>query len=183
MIEFFFNNQILINNIFIGWSLILILGAHKNLNLWSLLVLMFIPQFLDLAVLTPALQVMKDKESIAYNYREYFFVVHSLNDLFMIILIRYRFLIAIIINMKFVHRKMWQENVIIAIYTASILYNLAVFFEYKWRIYYDEKQMFFYDNIEISKLFLISMDTIILSWLTWKTIEAVANLKKHKIIT
>ena len=183
MIELFFNNQILINNIFISWSLILILASYKNLNLWSLLVLMFIPQILDLAVITPALQLMKDKEHIAYNYKEYFFIVHALNDLFTILLIRYRFMIAIIINMKIVYRKMWQESALIKIYIASIVYNIAVFFEYKWRMYYDENQMFFYDNIEVTKLVLVSMDTIILSCLTWKTIQAVISLNKRKIIT
>lgn len=171
-------NPILIENGFLCvWVLLLAIMAKRNGNLHSILVLILIPKVLDVVVLTPLLQGMKSGE-----FRHYFYMIHSLNDLLMCLLLLWRPLIYVFTGWRIFYERIVSEWAIIAIYFCSIAVNLLVFAEYEEARMGLKPSLYFYTNYKLFKGILSYAEVVILTWLTIQTIIAVRMLKKQGLI-
>jgi hypothetical protein len=171
-------NPILVENgILCVWVLLLALMTRRNGNLYSILVLMLIPKVLDVVFLTPMLQGMKSGE-----FRHYFYLIHSLNDLLMCLLLLWRPVIYVFTGWRVCYERLLSEWLIIVIYFCSIAINLLVFTEYEESKLGLKPSLFFYTNYKILKGVLNYAEICILTWLTIQTIIAVRMLKKQGLI-
>lgn len=172
-------DEIITNYCFIAWTALLAVLARKNANLGTLLLIMMIPKTLDVLVLTPLLQGIKTSD-----YRSLFFIVHSLNDLLMITLIKHRWYFANKLTKRVVYRKLKIESFISHIYGVSITYNLLVFSDYSFigSKYFGLPESLFYNNYSGIKELITGVEAIILTVLTVQTIIVIRQLKRKGLI-
>lgn len=171
--------EIALNYSFIAWTALLAFLAKRNANLSLLLVVMMIPKLLDLILLTPSLQYIKHSDS-----RYLFFVVHGLNDVLMISLIYYRWLVSTILFKQSLFRRLTIEWYVIGLFSLSVTYNIAMVGEYQklWSTMFNAPSQFFYDYYTAFKQGLLAIEAAILTALTVQTLKAVHELKKHGLI-
>ncbi len=152
-------------------------AARKNANLQSLIVVMLISKFIDAAALTPLLQNLK---SVDMALRPIFYAVHALNDLLMVMLIQYRWIIAALILQRSAYRKMNLERFIQSIYLSSVFFNLLVITDFtKFGDSYGIFDSYvFYENISPVKNAMNLAEALVLTFLTLQTWCAVRKLKK-----
>lgn len=155
------------------WILLLVFLAKRNSNLHSILLLMLVPKLLDIAVLSPLLQSMKKGD-----YRQFFYVAHSFNDLFMCLVILWRPYIHVFTGWRVVYHRLKSEWVLIGTYFGSIAVNLMVFVEFEQARLGIRPSLFFFDNYEIFKGILSYAEVAILTWLTIQTVIVVRMLRK-----
>lgn len=153
--------------------------ARRNANLGALLIVMLIPKAVDMFLLTPALQPLKSSE-----YRAWFYVAHSLNDLLMILLIRFRFIVSAMLVPHSMYRPLKIEKALIAVFALSIAYNLSVFGDFFrfWHYALGLEGHHFYDYYTPVKRALLGVEALILTYLTNQTIQAVKRLKEKGLI-
>lgn len=171
--------EIALNYSFIAWTAILALLSKRNANLSSLLIVMMIPKLIDLIILTPSLQYIKSSD-----LRYVFFLVHSINDVLMIILIKQRFFVSSLIFKNTVFRKLSVETYMVFFFSISVIYNFLVVGDYLnfWKNLFDFKGHVFYDYHPTAKIILAILEALILTVLTIQTLKAVVDLKKRGLI-
>lgn len=166
--------EIYLNYSFIAWTAFLAFANRNNINLKSLIVVMMISKFADFAILTPLLQNFKSTAS-------FFLIAHAINDLFMVMLIQYRWIISALIMEKSAFRRMKVETYIQAIYLASVFYNLLVITDY-WRFstgygFFDRP--YFYESMSLIKNAMNLAEAVVLTFLTMQTWLAVRKIKER----
>lgn len=145
----------------------------------SLLMVMLIPKALDMFLLTPLLQGIKSSD-----YREWFYIVHALNDGLMIVLIKHRLIVSVLLRTRNIYRPLMIEKAIIYIYATSIIYNICVFGDFFrfWRNTFNLDQAYFYVYYTQTKYILSAAEAVTLSFLTYQTVVAVRRLKDKGLI-
>ena len=171
--------EIALHYSFIAWIAILALLAKRNANLSSLLIIMMIPKILDLIILTPSLQYVRSGD-----FKHLFYIVHGLNDILMIALVKYRFFISSIIFKRSLFRRLSVEKYVIAIFAISVIYNMAVVGDFLkfWKEYFNFETYPFYTYYSEVKWILTLLEAVILTVLTAQTLKAVLDLKKRGLI-
>ena len=171
--------EIALNYSFIAWTAILAILAKKNADLSSLLIVMMIPKILDLIILTPSLQWLKSGD-----LKYLFYVVHGLNDILMIALIKYRFIASSVILKRSIYRRLSIEKYIVSIYAVSVIYNIAVIGDFLkiWKDYLNFTGYPFFTYYSETKRILMFLEVIVMTVLTAQTLKAVIDLKKHGLI-
>jgi hypothetical protein len=171
----------LIKFFLLAWVLILFKLASKNNNLKSLLLMIAIPKAIDLIALSFLLEPLKSSD----DYRQWFYIVHSVNDLLMVLLLKYRCFFTSILSPKLLYRRLNVEKVISLLFIISIVLNVLVFSDFYaigYKYYNLPESYFFYLHPKIQLGLLFPVELLILSYLTYQTIAAVKKLRVKGLI-
>lgn len=157
---------------------ILVFLSWRNSNLFSLLLLLLIPKLIDVLFISPVALEAFDSD----GKEHWFYFVHSLNDIFLFFLIYFRFWIFTLFGSRFVYKRMKSEYVLMSILALSVSVNFLVFNEYVDIVGNGLTERFFYDSYKEIKYVFMAVETAILCWLTFLTMNAWQSLKQKGLV-